>query len=169
MTREYLEGSHKLESEYATYLEERYQGEVYGEALFATMASACSHPERARKLRLLEQLERETKDFLLPLVKAVGYSGEESEDRIADGNELGAQLAKAPWRDLLQGFQTELKRFVREFEHAETLAPPEKRNLLRRITDHERALLEFSNREINGDEIGSLEAVISLLRDPPGA
>ena len=169
MTREYLEGSHKLESEYATYLEERYQGEVYGEALFATMASACSHPERARKLRLLEQLERETKDFLLPLVKAVGYSGEESAARVADGEKLGADLANAPWLDLMKGFEAELERFVAEFEQAEGLAPPGKENELRHVTAHERALLEFSQRELSGDDKGSLDAVLSLLNDPPSA
>ena len=44
MTREYLEGSHKATSDYKTYLEERFQGEVYGEALFRTMAKLCEHP-----------------------------------------------------------------------------------------------------------------------------
>ncbi len=169
MTREYLEGSHKEESDYHTYLEERFQGEVFGEALFGTMAAACDDPARARKLRVLEQLERETKEFLLPLLEEAGYSGEESADRIADGEKLGAQLAKAPWPDLIRGFQTELERFVGEFEHAEALAPAGKESLLRHVTAHERALLDFSNREIEGDEAGSLDAVISLLRDPPAA
>ena len=169
MTREYLEGSHRLESDYATYLEERYQGEVYGEALFKTMASACSHPERARKLRRLEQLERETKDFLLPLVKGVGYSGEESAARIAEGEQLGGQLANAPWADLMKGFVPELERFVQEFEQAEALAPPGKESEFRHVTAHERALLEFSQRELSGDEQGSLDAVLALLREPPSA
>ncbi|MCH2171962.1 hypothetical protein MK489_14345 [Myxococcota bacterium] len=167
MTREYLEGSHGLQSDYHTYLEERFQGEVYGEALFGAMAEGCDDPVRVRKLRLLEQLERETKEFLLPLVMEAGHSGEASQERIAEGIHLGRQLAKVPWGELLQGFQSELERFVLEFEQAEGLAPPGKRNLLRRVTDHERALLDFSTREIEGDEPGALGAVVSILTEPP--
>ena len=72
MTRQYLEGSHKAASDYKTYLEERFQGEVYGEALFRTMANLCEDPARARKFRVLEQLERETKEFLLPALQEAG-------------------------------------------------------------------------------------------------
>lgn len=84
MTREYLEESHKRSSEYKTYLEERFQGEVYGEALFRTMAESCDDSEKARKFRVLEQLERETKEYLRPVVREAGYSGVESPDRISD-------------------------------------------------------------------------------------
>jgi hypothetical protein len=121
MTRKYLEGSHEVSSDYGTYLEERFQGEVYGEALFRTIADRCGEPERVRKLRILEQLERETKEFLLPAVREVGYPGRESPQRIADGETLGAALAKAPWSDLMRGFQRELERFVRDFERAKPL------------------------------------------------
>ena len=166
MTREYLEGSHGLETDYYRYLEERFQGEVYGEALFGAMAAGCDDPVRVRKLSILEQLERETKEFLLPLVKQAGYSGEPSQDRIADGIELGGQLAQVPWAELLRGFQVELERFVREFEESEKLAPPGKGHLLQRVTEHERALLDFANREIEGDERGAIDAVISVLEEP---
>jgi hypothetical protein len=170
MTREYLDGSHKTTGGYKAYVEERFQGEVYGEALFRTMADLCEAPERARKLRVLRQLERETKELLLPAVREVGYPGEESPERISEGEALGAQLAKAPWQDLMRGFQKELELFVREFEHAEGLAPPGKESLLRHVTAHERALLDFATRELAGDERGdSLEPVIVLLRGSPAA
>ena len=53
MTRAYLEGSHGSSEDYHAYLEERFQGEVYGEAFFRTMAERCEDPVRARKLRVL--------------------------------------------------------------------------------------------------------------------
>jgi len=168
MTREYLEESHQLSSDYKTYLEERFQGEVYGEALFRTMANLCAEPAQARKLRVLEQLERETKEFLLPAVRETGCSGEESLERISEGVALGTELAKAPWKDLMRGFQNELQRFVEDFERAETLAPAGKESLLRHVTAHERALLRFATQELEGNESGdSLESVVALLRTPP--
>jgi hypothetical protein len=132
------------------------------------MSELCQDPERARKLRVLEQLERETKERLLPALRETGGSGDESPARIAEGETLGATLAKAPWSDLMRGFQTELERFVAEFERAEALAPVGKESLLRHVTLHERALLEFEVRESKESDHGdSLTAVIALLKTQP--
>jgi hypothetical protein len=170
MTREYLEGSHQAASDYKTYLEERFQGEVYGEALFRTMARLCEDPARARKFRVLEQLERETKELLLPALREAGGSGEQNPERITEGETLGTTLAKAPWLDLMRGFREELQRFVGDFERSEALAPAGKESLLRHVTTHERALLDFATRELEASEAGdSLESVVALLRAPPAA
>lgn len=169
MTRQHSDEVHRTSSGYGTYVEERFQGEVYGEALFRTMAELSTEPERARKLRVLQQLERETKELLLPAVQEAGQAGEESAERISAGEALGAQLANVPWQDVMRSFQTELERLVREFERAEDLAPPGKEHLLRHVTAHERALLEFALRELAGDGPEDvLQPVLALLRNPPG-
>jgi hypothetical protein len=50
--------------QYVRTLEEFFQGEVTGEALFHSLAEALEDPERRYQMRVLEQLERETKEFL---------------------------------------------------------------------------------------------------------
>ncbi len=170
MADERTEESRQTERDYAEYLEEAFQGEVYGEALFRTMGDLCEDPVRARKLRILEQLERETKEFLLPALRAAGADGAERSERVADGEKLGAGLANAPWADLLRGFVNELQRFVEEFERAEALAPPGEEGVVKHVTAHERALLHFASRELEEpDASDSLDPVISLLRTPPAA
>jgi hypothetical protein len=165
MTKEYFQWSHKAASDYKTYLEQRFQGEVFGEALFRTMANLCDDPARAQKFRVLEQLERETKEFLLPALREAGHSGEENSERINQGETLGAALANVPWPDLMRGFQEEFRRFSDEFESAEALAPAGKGSVLRHVTTHERALLDFATRELEGSMIGdSLQSVVALLR-----
>jgi len=166
MTRDYLEDSHQMSDDYKSYLEERFQGEVYGEALFRTLADRCEVPERVRRLRALEQLERETKQLLLPALRDAGGEGKESPERIAQGQSLGAELAKAPWLDLMRGFKQEIQRFVEEFERAESLAPAGKESLLRHVTAHEKALLDFATRELDGSD-DSLKSVVALLRTTP--
>ena len=119
---------------------------------------------------MLEQLERETKEFLLPALREAGGSGEEDPERITEGETLGTNLANAPWADLMRGFEKELQRFVEEFERSEALAPAGKKSLLRHVTTHERALLDFATRELEGSKVGdSLESVVALLRTPPAA
>jgi len=170
MARESAEEAHATASSFGTYVEERFQGEVYGEAVFRRMAELCEVPAHARKLRVLEQLERETKELLRPAVREVGYPGVESAERISEGEALGAQLANAPWPELMRSTRLELERFVEDFERAERLAPPGKEPLLRHVTAHERALLEFATRELAGDaRRDSLEPVIALLLSAPTA
>jgi hypothetical protein len=152
-------------SDWRTYLEERFQGEVYGEAIFRVMAERCTDPVNAKKLRVLEQLERETKEVLRPATRAAGHAGVESDEAVRAGEELGGKLARAPWPALMAGLEKELAGFVARFEQAEALAPPGSEALARHVTDHERALLAFALREIAGappDE--SLAPILALLR-----
>jgi hypothetical protein len=154
-------------SDWKAYLEERFQGEVYGEAIFRVMAERCTDAANAKKLRVLEQLERETKEVLRPAARAAGHSGIESAEVARAGAELGAKLAPVPWAMLMTGLKKELEGFVAQFEQAEPLAPPGSEALARHVTDHERALLAFVEREIDGrsaDE--SLAPIRAILRGP---
>ena len=58
--------------QYLRTLEEFFQGEVTGEALFRTLAEALEDPERRYQMRVLEQLERETKELLRENIGPLG-------------------------------------------------------------------------------------------------
>lgn len=159
-----------MADDYATYLEERYQGEVFGEATMQSMAEAESDPEVARMLRHLEQLERETKELLRPEVEAIGGDTRESAERIAEGRELGAKFGQVPWADRMRAMTGELEKLVDEFRRSEALAPAGKEAVLAHVTAHEQALLDFARREIAGGPAEhSLEPIVALLRDVPPA
>ena len=159
-----------MAEDYATYIYERYEGEVYGEAMFRAMAEAATDPENARKLRVLEQLERETKEALLPEVEATGGQTRENSERLADANKIGAQFGSAPWLDMMKGMSVELEKYVAESQRCEALAPPGREALVKQVTAHEQALLDFARSEIAGaDADESLAPVVALLRDAPAA
>lgn len=153
---------------YRTYINEWFQGEVYGEALFGTMADLCTDPALARKLRVLEQLEREMKELLLPAVREAGNPGDENPERIAEGRSDGARLANTPWREVMSGFRAELPAVLMQFQRVQALGPPGKEHLLRQLTAHEQALLDFAIGELEGKP-DSLEPVWALLRTSPAA
>jgi len=166
MAEELIELSEDWPTSYESYLEESFQGEVYGEALFRTMAERCMDPEQAQKLRALEQLERETKEALRPAVREAGLPAEDDPKRIALGEKLGAKLAETPWGELMQSFQAPIEKFTQTFERAEDLAPLGKEALSKRVTAHERAICGFVERELAGasDSLAPLRAV---LEKPP--
>ena len=156
-----------MASDYATYVFERYQGEDFGEATMAAAAEACGDPAIVRKLRVLEQLERETGELLLPEVKATGGSPEPDPERTRQGQAVGSQMGAVPLQDFAKAMATEVAKLVPVFEEAEALAPPGKEALLRHVTDHERALLAFAEAELAGRGDESLDPVLALLRDEP--
>ena len=84
-TKEDLAASHQGADDYGRDLEERTQGEVYGEAVFHTLAEPCPEPERAGPLHILERLGRETKEFLLEATPQAGLTASESAERALPG------------------------------------------------------------------------------------
>jgi len=150
---------------YADYIHLRYQGEVLGEAAFGAMAAQREDVGERAKLTTLAQLERETKEALRPEVDALQLSTEGDAKKAEEGRALAQQLGNASWADVLRGLCSEIERLIPEFEAAERLAPPGKEALLRHVTAHERALLDFAQAELAGDAGGdSLRSVSALLR-----
>lgn len=149
--------------DWETYVVERYRGEIFGESLFGALAERASGDEQ-RKWRVLEQLERETRERIAPVRAEIERTTADDPVRRAEGRKLGEALASTPWLDLMASFRGELEKFVAEFERAEALAPPRGRNLARFITAHEEALLAFVVAEIEG-RADPLEPVVALLRD----
>jgi hypothetical protein len=155
-----------MASDYAGYLDERYQGEVYGEALFRTLGEQSRDAALRAKLRVLEQLERETKQRLREELAALGLAPQESAERRAEGEALARRLAQVPWPTFMRGFLAEVRKLVEVFEKSERLAPPGKQALLRFVTSHERALGRFAELELEGAD-GSLAPIEALLKEAP--
>ncbi len=149
------------------YLEERFQGEVFGEAIFAAMAEAEPDPDARYKWRVLEALERETKEYLARALRDRGHDAKESEEQRANGEKLGGRLVAVPRAMFMAGFRTEVVRFVAEYEAAEASAPADGLEIARHVTAHERAILEFTDHELAGRTTDSPAPVLALLLDPP--
>ncbi len=155
--------------EFVTYLIERFQGEVYGEAVFVGLAEAEPDPEARWKWRVLETLERETKEYLDRALRARGHEVKPSEESWAQGLKFGKRLATVPRPVFMAGFRSEVLKFVAEYEAAEALAPADGRTVAQRVTAHERAILDFADLELAGRGNESAAPVLALLANPPAA
>lgn len=151
------------------YLVERFEGEVFGEAVFAAMAEGKADPDARYKWRVLEALERETKEYLARVLRARGCPADESAAKVGDGRKLGRSLVAAPRALFMAGFRNEVLRFVAEYEAAEASVPADGLEIARHVTAHERAILEFADRELAGRKADSPEPVLAFLSSPPRA
>ena len=150
------------------YLLRRHDGKVYGESLFGALATGTTDEDRRHKWRVLARLERETKERITAVLDRAGIVIPGSSASAQRGEADARRLSRVPWRDVMEGFRRELERFVTEFERAEALESSgrEVGDLLRHITNHERALLEFVTRELEDRSEHSLQPVLALLRNP---
>ncbi len=156
-----------MADDYLDRVVESYQGEVFGEAIFRELAAKCADPETAYKWRVLEQLERETKERLKPLVAELGGDIEENPARFRKGQHLAEKWATQSWSEIMVWFRDQLPTYVKFFENLEADAREQDRQLLGKVTAHERALLDFAKHEIAGRSDHSLEPVLALLDRPP--
>ena len=153
--------------DFIRYLVERHEGEVYGEAVFAALAEHTADAEARYRWRVLEALERETKELLGRELRARGREPGEAAQKQAEGQTLGKTLAAVPRDFLIKGLRGEIVKFVAEYEAAEPLAPPDGAALARHITAHERAILEWVDLELASPGADTTAPVRALLAAPP--
>ena len=153
---------------YREYISARYQGEVFGEALFGTLAARASIDEERNKWRALERLETITKARLKQELETLGEPTVESDRRRREGARLGAALAAQSWAEAIDFLHPRIVGWVEDFRSAEALAPADRRWLVREITDHEIALRDFTTLERigqGGQSTASAEAITRRLGD----
>lgn len=156
-----------MNDDYVAYLHECFQGEVLGEALGAALAASASDPDHRRKWRAFERLERETKERIRRALEARGETVREDPHQRTAAAKWAARYGAMPWDEAMAALRPVIEKYVRSFEKREAQAPADGRDVARAITRHERALLEFTVRELDGRSETSLEPIVRLLDEPP--
>lgn len=156
-----------MSHDYVAYLHECFQGEVLGEALGAALAESASNPDHRRKWRAFEQIERETKERIRLALEARGETVREDPTQFAEARKWADRYGAMPWGEAMATLKPVIEKYVRYFEKREAQAPADGIDVARAITRHERAMLEFTIREIGGYSETSLEPIVRLLDEPP--
>ena len=147
-----------------TALQEFYQGEILGEAMFdAMLRSARSESERY-KIALMLQLETETKARLRPFLVAEHLPLQEDPQMRPQGEQFARELESATWNEKMQALaESVCKTWVPRYRELTDSLPPRLRALGESMVTHEQALLEMARRELAGELDRSDEPVRDLL------
>jgi len=148
-------------------LEELYQGEILGEAMFDAMLASVHDEAERYKISLMLQLETETKARLRPVLAAQGLSLEEDPQMRVRGAQFAQALATATWAAKMSAlYQAIAQTYLPRYREHEAAMPTALRAVAHSMVEHERALLEMTRRELSGDAQRSDEPVRELLRHP---
>lgn len=152
---------------FADDIEELYQGEVFGEALFDEMLHHLSSDDERLKIAELLQLETETKARLRPLMISLGKSVSSDPNQVQAGRDTAKAIATLPWEvKIATILQTLSEHFLPRFKEIAAdarMQPSHLREIADSMVEHETALVEFAKAETRGETNTSLSHVTRLL------
>ncbi|HME24672.1 MAG TPA: hypothetical protein VKI44_25625 [Acetobacteraceae bacterium] len=159
-------------SSYAEALSEFYNGEVYGETMFSALVGLARNADERLKWSMLLQLETETKAWLRAPMVAHGVSIEERTADRDNGLARARERASLPWPqamqfmyDRLSGHYVPLYQSFADAARARGEAGEQAVCLY--MVEHEKALVEFTRRELAGASLAeSLEPILKCLKYP---
>ena len=146
------DGAHMQAPRRAKYLEtlvQYYEEEVEGEAYFEGIAERLSDEEQ-RKMGLMARVEEYAAASVVPLLEKYGLTPRPRDELLASGR---AQAAKtdADFAKLIADWRKSFPDYMDDFWGLEAMAPPEDLPMLRTLTAHEVAAIDFLELEAKGD------------------
>jgi hypothetical protein len=148
-------------------VEELYQGEVLGEALFNRMLRDLEDDRQRHVVASMLQIETETKALLRQAVAARGLGLDEDDAPRAAGEAIAASLGALTWLDKMQQLQTGIRdHYLPRYQLIAAEAAAEDREVTAFMVRHETALLEVVTREATGQAEISLAPLDEHLRFP---
>jgi len=127
-----------------------YEEEIEGEAYFDGVAERLEDPDHKQKMHLLGRIEEYAAASVVPLLEKHGLTPR-SAQTLCQSGQAQADNSTADWNKLITGMQKTFPGYVEDFERLEALAPPEDLPLLKILTAHEVAAVEFLMLEALGD------------------
>ena len=153
------------QAEYPDCLRELLDSEIFGEAVPLALLEVAKNDREKFHFATLLQLETETKARLRPLLYRHGISlaepvpTEQIKD-IVDGYQASS------WEEFAAANKAVVQGFLSRFEEIARIGPEEDREVLESMIQHEQAILRWFDMESQGEQEGSLDAVIAELKYP---
>lgn len=137
-------------AEYLKTLTRYYEEEIEGEAYFHAIADRLSDPDQRAKMRLMAEVETYAAAAVRPLIDKYALTPEAPE-KLHDSARADAARDTRDWPALVAEMRKTFPGYIDDFKGLEAMAPPEDVALLKILTDHEHAAIDFLEREAAGD------------------
>ncbi len=151
-------------SEYLEEIQKAAKGEVLGELLFLKVLNRYGG-EHSQQLECLAALERHTADRMQRVLDRNNIAIENNDDSEEFTDRLIAAAPIGSWKDFVLWIHGIANPYVSRYDTLALAASSEDKDDLGFLADHERALVEFLNAEIRGedDSIAPVRELLSVV------
>ncbi|ATU95375.1 hypothetical protein [Phyllobacterium zundukense] len=133
-----------------------YEGEILGEAFFATLAHEAEADQTRTKLQHLAAIERMVAGALSPVIARRSLEPKRKEELAAQGRKEAIDYLGLDWTEFAIKLRDLLLPFLAEFEGLLADAPSADEPLVQLLVDHEAALIAFARTEGEDERDGSI-------------
>lgn len=150
-------------------LQDAWQGEVFGKAMYRAIADWQKHPFRRWQWEALYQLEVETGAAMRQLLIRHDLPVAELEESKRAGLAEAERIVLLPWHDMMKAFADDLPATIDDYRALEMACAFEGRDAvaMRLLVEHEVVSLNFAEFELRGERHCSINPVLTLLKRPP--
>lgn len=152
------------DTEFTRRLLSAYRTEIFGQALYRTLARLAADKRRRQKWRQLAALEIQTRQRLALALHGTALPAGRS--MWVFGVLAGGAMAVLPWRVAIRLLQAGARPAMQALERFAAQAAGRDPALLDYLLQHERVQLEFAAHELAGRPAQSIAGVAALLAVP---
>ena len=149
-----------MQNDYHQQLIASYEDEIGGIAYFQALTEFFTQTDQIEQLNTLVKLETQTSNALFTLIQKYNLTTK-SKEHINQKAIIEAKQSQGKnWQELMTLFAHDFPPYVEQFQETLDLAPTEDKPILQQTVDHEIVLIEFANKELQGDStaLATIEA-----------
>ena len=139
-----------------------FEEEIMGEAYFYGLADRFSDEHQSLKMTHLAEVERYAAEAVRPLLKKYNLQPRSDIELHEIGESKIEKSYLMGWERFVDFMVVRYPKYMPEFHALEAMAPAEDRPILKILTAHEVAAIEFSNLEKDGNP-RSIEPLMKYL------
>ena len=127
-----------------------YEEEIMGEGYFLSLSKHFTEKHQKEKMVMMAEVERYAAKSVMPLLQKYKLQPRPAKILHTIGEEGVKKIVNLSWIEFIQQINDNYPNYLIEFAALEALAPSEDLPLLKILTNHEIAAIEFAELELAG-------------------
>ena len=139
-----------------------YEEEIMGERYFIALSEHFAKPHQKEKMLLLAKVEKFAAEAILPLLSKYELVPRDSGLLKEIGKKGLTKVGHFSWEEFIDDIYINFPKYLVEFAELERMAPESDIGLLKILTNHEVAAIEFAKLEREGN-LNSKEPLVRYM------
>ena len=128
-----------------------YEEEIMGEGYFIALSEHFTEPHQKEKMLLMAKVESYAAKAILPLLRKYKLIPRENRLLKDIGKKGLKKVSHLTWEEFIHDIYVKFPKYLVEFDELERIAPESDIGMLKTLTDHEVAAIEFARLEMEGN------------------
>ena len=141
-----------------------YEEEIMGEGYFIALSEHFTEPHQKDKMLLMAKVESYAAKAILPLLRKYKLIPRENRLLKDIGKKGLKKVSHLTWDEFIDDIYINFPKYLVEFAELEKMAPESDTGMIKILTDHEIAAIEFAKLEMKGNT-NSIDPLVKYMEN----